>query len=211
MSRLLEIDPSKRVTISSISQHPWCMTPSQLTREQIPDALTQGMRAAGMMAVADPTFKDPNTTTFNYTLERSQRVFGESQWNTQWNAQESQFMRGTGNLTQGGDYDNVTTRFWLALSPADAFTLMNAFLVAELGAENVQANATNTALRVRKAAGQKSVNGTFLLRASDTYAASGQTLVSMRREKGSILHWRAFWWNTVRHAELDPYVVKGDA
>lgn len=32
---------------------------SQLRREQIPEALTQGMRSKGMMAVVDPTFKDP--------------------------------------------------------------------------------------------------------------------------------------------------------
>ena len=30
--------------------------PSQLSREQMADALTQGMRSNGMMAVADPTF-----------------------------------------------------------------------------------------------------------------------------------------------------------
>jgi hypothetical protein len=30
--------------------------PSQLNREQMADALTQGLRSTGMMAVADPTF-----------------------------------------------------------------------------------------------------------------------------------------------------------
>lgn len=113
--------------------------------------------------------------------------------------------------TQGGDYDNNTTRFWLALDAQDSFALLHEFLCSELGEENVQANSTHTALRVRKAAGQKSVSGAFVLRTSDTHAASGQTLVSMRREKGSILHWRSFWWNTVRHVELEQYVVKGDA
>lgn len=49
-----------------------------------------------MMAVADPTFKDPAAAA--YAVSRSQRVFGDSQWGSQWNAQESQFMRGTGNL-----------------------------------------------------------------------------------------------------------------
>jgi serine/threonine-protein kinase Chk1 len=69
------------------------MTPSQLTREQLPEALTQGLRSTGMMAVADPTFKDGS-----YAASRSQRVFGDSQWGSQWNQQESQFMRATGNL-----------------------------------------------------------------------------------------------------------------
>lgn len=65
---LLTVDPRKRLTIEGIKQHSWCMTcvlvsfkllttrPSQLTREQIPEALTQGMRTTGMMSVADPTF-----------------------------------------------------------------------------------------------------------------------------------------------------------
>lgn len=85
--------------------------------------------------------------------------------------------------TQGGDFDNVTTRFWLKLDPANAFTLLHEFLCAELEATNVQANSTGTAIRVRKAAGQKSVTGTFFIKSSDTHATSGQTLVSMRREK----------------------------
>lgn len=77
MCRMLDINPSKRLTISGLLTHPWCMTwvvlteavadptrPSQLSREQIPEALTQGMRASGMMAVADPTFKDPNAAAY---------------------------------------------------------------------------------------------------------------------------------------------------
>lgn len=79
--------------MAQLKQHSWCMTPSQLSREQLPEALTQGMRQSGMMAVADPTFKDAA-----YAASRAEKVFGESQWNTQWNAQESQFMRATGNL-----------------------------------------------------------------------------------------------------------------
>lgn len=94
-------------------------------------------------------------------------------------------MRGTGNLTQGGDFDNNTTRFWLALDPADAFALMQQYLVGLLEEHNVQVNAGRNAIRVHKAAGQKSVTGVFLLKASDTHAPSGQTLVSMRREKVS--------------------------
>lgn len=94
-------------------------------------------------------------------------------------------MRGTGNLTQGGDFDNNTTRFWLALEPQDAFELMNQYLVALLEEKNVQTNEERMAIRVHKAAGQKSVTGVFLLKASDTHAPSGQTLVSMRREKVS--------------------------
>lgn len=94
-------------------------------------------------------------------------------------------MRGTGNLTQGGDFDNNTTRFWLALEPADAFALLSQYLLGLLGEEHVQTNEAKAAIRVHKAAGQKSVTGVFLLKASDTHAPSGQTLVSMRREKVS--------------------------
>lgn len=39
-------------------------SPSQLTREQIPEALTQGMRQEGMMAIADPTFADPSAQAY---------------------------------------------------------------------------------------------------------------------------------------------------
>ncbi|EJT52536.1 hypothetical protein A1Q1_03668 [Trichosporon asahii var. asahii CBS 2479] len=127
----------------------------------------------------------PNIHTRRPSRLCRRRVFGNSQWSSQWNQQESQFMRGTGNLTQGGDFDNNTTRFWLALDPADAFALMQQYLVGLLEEHNVQVNAGRNAIRVHKAAGQKSVTGVFLLKASDTHAPSGQTLVSMRREKVS--------------------------
>ena len=97
-------------------------------------------------------------------------------------------------------------------------------LQVELEYRNVQANREQNAIRVLKAAGQKSVEGVFYLKASDTLAAEGHTLVNMMRskvccnqsvhrqadEKGSILHWRAFWWSIVRHRQIEPYVVKGD-
>jgi len=38
-------------------------------------------------------------------------------------------------------------------------------------------------IRVNKPAGQKSVQGAFVLKASDSHAAEGQTLVTMKRTK----------------------------
>lgn len=79
----MTIDPQKRLTTEGIKQHPWCMTcvsvpaalltssPSQLTREQLPEALTQGMRTSGMMSVADPTFNAGDQA--DYALECVQK------------------------------------------------------------------------------------------------------------------------------------------
>jgi serine/threonine-protein kinase Chk1 len=67
MLALLEVDPKKRITINGIKSHSWCMTPSQLSREQIPEALTQGLRQTGMMNIADPTFSDPNSLAYANT------------------------------------------------------------------------------------------------------------------------------------------------
>lgn len=92
----------------------------------------------------------------------------------------------------------------------DAFALLHAYLQPQLGEENIQVNDTQTAIRVYKPAGGKSVTGSFKFAASDTHAAEGQTLVSMRREKGSILQWRLFWWSVVRNPQIDRFVVRGD-
>jgi hypothetical protein len=89
-------------------------------------------------------------------------------------------------MTQSGDVHSTTTRFWLMLDTASAVQLLYTFLCGDLGAENVQLNQAQTAIRVRKAAGQKTVTGTFYFAASDTHAASGHTLVTMRREKVSL-------------------------
>lgn len=86
---LLTIEPEKRILVNDVPNHPWCMTwvlprsccrlffnslfprrdsvdprPSQLTREQLPEALTQGLRSTGMMAVADPTFRGPAAAAY---------------------------------------------------------------------------------------------------------------------------------------------------
>jgi hypothetical protein len=54
-----------------------------------------------------------------------------------------------------------------------------------VGETNVQASSNSTLIRVAKPAGAKSVQGTFILRANDSLAAQGQTLVVMKREKVS--------------------------
>jgi serine/threonine-protein kinase Chk1 len=102
----------------------------------------------------------------------------------------------------------VTTRFWLNIPPADAYELVRSYLATQLPDDCIQARGTY--IRVAKPAGGRSVRGTLLFQESDTHAPSGQTLVSMRREKGSILHWRAFWWAVVRAPQLDGYIVRGD-
>ncbi|WWD20357.1 hypothetical protein CI109_104833 [Kwoniella shandongensis] len=210
---MLTIDPKERITMEGIRSHPWCMTPSQLSREQIPEALTQGLRSTGMMAIADPTFSHGASQA--YAASRSQRVMTESQWGSQFNQQESQFMRMTGNITQSGDLNTSTTRFWLALPPSSALQLLQTYLQSELGQNNVQIQHSrsgngNGYIRVIKPAGGKSVQGVLVIKSSDSLAAEGQSLVNMRREKGSILHWRAFWWSIVRNQTIEQYVVKGD-
>lgn len=152
---------------------------------------------------------------------RSQRVLADSQWASQLNAQESQFLRGTGNITQAGDFNPSTTRFWLALSPDHSYQLLLAYLLEELGQENVSANPERCAIQVVKMAGAKSVEGTFVMRASESLAmdteggegqgqAQQQTMVNMRRARGSILHWRSFWWTVVRDQRIEGYVIRGD-
>ncbi|KAK1923636.1 kinase-like domain-containing protein [Papiliotrema laurentii] len=208
--RMLDINPETRITMDEIKAHPWCMTPSQLNREQMADALTQGLRSTGMMAVADPVFT--SSASQAYAASRSQRVMGESQWASQLNQQESQFMRATGNITQGGDFNNTTTRFWLALSPDQALQLLREYLLGELGEQNVRVDqrSNGPVLLVHKTAGNRSVTGSFAIRPDDSLSQSGHVLVNMRRAKGSILHWRAFWWSIVRDQRIEPYVVRGD-
>lgn len=103
----------------------------------------------------------------------------------------------------------MTTRFWLSLLPADAYELVRSYLATQLDEDGLQARGTY--IRIAKAAGGRSMRGTFLFQESNTHTPSGQTLVSMRREKGSILHWRAFWWTIVRAPQLDAYIVRGDS
>jgi hypothetical protein len=55
-------------------------------------------------------------------------------------------------------------------------------LQQECGAENVTPHPSGNAIRVAKAAGAKSVMGTFVIRSSDAIQG-GATLVSMKREK----------------------------
>ncbi|OCF42617.1 CAMK/CAMKL/CHK1 protein kinase [Kwoniella heveanensis CBS 569] len=212
---MLTIDPNQRITMEGIKGHPWSMTQSQLTREQIPEALTQGMRQSGMMAVADPTFASGPSQS--YAASRSQRVMNDSQWGSQLNPQESQFMRMTGNITQSGDLNTSTTRFWLQLTPSQAFQLLTQYLLSELEENCVQPVLSKRGdgtgyIRVKKAAGNKgsTIQGSLVIASSDAFAEEGQTLVIMRREKGSILHWKAFWWTIVRNQHIEQYVLRGE-
>ncbi|KAK6908880.1 hypothetical protein I203_102885 [Kwoniella mangroviensis CBS 8507] len=203
---MLTIDPSQRITMEGIKSHPWCMTPSQLRREQIPEALTQGMKQAGMMTVVDPVFN----STASQAYAASQRMKNESQWGSQFNQQESQFMRGTGNITQSGTYNTITTRFWLRLPLSQAFDVLLAYFRQELGEGNVQPSSDRTYLRVMKPAGAKTIQGRIVFESSDEFSQGGDTLVVMHRQKGSILQWKVFWWSVARSQLLEPYVIVGD-
>ncbi|OXH07458.1 hypothetical protein J010_04312 [Cryptococcus neoformans] len=157
---------------------------------------------------------------------------------TDWlNKEESQFMRGTGNIqayqtpkttwqTQSGDLMTITTRFWMALPPNEAFQILAAFLQSDVADANgsVRAVAAPSApgdsfsgshgaggvIKLHKAAGHQYVEGKVVVLPSDSLAAEGQSLVIMQRAKGSILHWRALWWSVVRANELQDYVIRGD-
>ncbi|WRT69745.1 uncharacterized protein IL334_006736 [Kwoniella shivajii] len=204
---MLNVDPNERITMSGIKSHSWCMTPSQLSREQIPEALTSGLVSSGMMKVADPIIS--NSASQAYAA--SQRVKNESQWGSQFNQQESQFMRMTGNITQSGALNTSTTRFWLRLTSSQSYQLLYSYLKEEVGESNIQSSAERGLIRINKPAGGKSVQGVFQIKDSDEFSQDGgQSSVNMKREKGSILHWRAFWWTIVRNGHIEPYVIRGD-
>ncbi|WWC92860.1 uncharacterized protein L201_007821 [Kwoniella dendrophila CBS 6074] len=201
---MLTINPNERITMQQIKTHPWSMTPSQLSREQIPDALTQGMRQKGMMDVINPSFSN------SQAYLSSQRAFNESQWGSQLNQQESQFMRMTGNITQSGSLNTTTTRFYLQLTPSQSFELLSAYMRQELGEEDVRLYSDKLDIGVRKAAGSRTVQGVISVRETEDLGQTGYSLVVMHRRKGSILHWKAFWWTVVRSQYLEQYVIRGD-
>lgn len=123
----------------------------------------------------------------------------------------------------------ITTRFWMALPPNEAFQILTAFFQSDVADANgsVRAVAAPSAapgdsfrgshgggeggvIKLHKAAGHRYVEGKVLVLPSDSLAAEGQSLVIMQRAKGSILHWRALWWSVVRANELQDYVIRGD-
>jgi serine/threonine-protein kinase Chk1 len=89
--------------------------------------------------------------------------------------------------THGGELNSTTTRFWLGLIPEQAAQLLHQFLVAELGEDNIRVQSTHDKITmfVNKSAGQKTVQGTFVIRSNDSIQAEGQTLVVMYRSKVS--------------------------
>ncbi|WWC65887.1 uncharacterized protein I303_108509 [Kwoniella dejecticola CBS 10117] len=204
---MLTIDPNERITMQGLKTHRWSMTPSQLRREQIPEALTLGMTQNGMMDVINPVFNNPASQAY----VASQRVKNESQWGSQFNQQESQFMRMTGNITQSGALQTITTRFWLNLNVQQSFELLSAYMKLELGQENVRANAQKLRIEVVKPAGAKTIRGTIIISEDTEFSQGELSLVLMRKgSNGSILHWKAFWWTVVRSQQLEPYIVRGD-
>ncbi len=59
LTGMLDVDPSQRMTISDIADHPWCMRPSQLAGSgpmALADKLTEGLRANGDLELASPNF-----------------------------------------------------------------------------------------------------------------------------------------------------------
>ncbi|WWC73629.1 uncharacterized protein I206_107601 [Kwoniella pini CBS 10737] len=204
---MLTIDPNERITMQGIKSHQWSMTPSQLRREQIPEALMLGMTQNGMMDIINPVVKNPASQAY----VASQRAKNESQWGSQFNQQESQFMRMTGNITQSGSLQTITTRFWLTLNVQQSFELLSAYFKQELGEQNVRLNPHKLRIEVVKPAGVKTVRGTIILSEDGDYGQGEMTTVIMRKgPNGSILHWKSFWWTVSMCPQLAPYLLRTD-
>lgn len=87
--------------------------------------------------------------------------------------------------TQGGLENSITTRFWLGLHVQHAAELLFAYLIDMLGASNVEWADEDIGIIVRKAAGNRTVYGTFIFTSNEAVTDGVGTLVVMKRTKVS--------------------------
>jgi molybdopterin biosynthesis enzyme len=85
---------------------------------------------------------------------------------------------------------STSTRFWLGLVPEQAAQLVHQVLVAEVGESNIRVRQTTNAISIQvvKPAGEKTIEGSFVIRSNSSIQAEGHTLVVMYRSKVRICY-----------------------
>ncbi|KAL0953478.1 hypothetical protein HGRIS_004708 [Hohenbuehelia grisea] len=218
---MLTIDPSRRLTLSDVRQHPWVMRPSQLEgrgAHELAEMLTQSLRMNGDMGYAAPDLasghgvnadEDEPMPTAGSQFTQSLMLFSQTQ--------------------SGARYTPHLTRFYASLGPSLLLQLIQESLAAmnvqykvpkqqpqrlqdpdAMDADDATITGQSECLRLRVGGydQRKVMFKGWVELEPFTYRGQQGTFCVMKRDEGSPISWRQLWKALVQSPAVDPHVLR---
>ncbi|TFK47430.1 Pkinase-domain-containing protein [Heliocybe sulcata] len=201
---LLNVDPTRRMTVPDIMQHPWYSRPSTIAAQgatALADHLTQPMRANGDYDIAAPD------VTMNMEMDGDQVMLSAAA-----NTQFTQSLLLFSQTQNGRRYNPHLTRFYCSIPPHELAPLIQESL------EGLGASCKSKPLEGRAAEVIKLRIGGYDFR-KEMY--KGSVVVErypynnmecsfcvMQRDQGSPISWRQLWKALVLSAKVEPHVLR---
>ncbi|KAH8814598.1 CAMK/CAMKL/CHK1 protein kinase [Flagelloscypha sp. PMI_526] len=196
LTGLLTVDPSQRLTIAQAQTHSFVLHPSQLSDDPrvLANRLTQGLKEAGDMDVANPNFgTDPDGDAMMQSGSLSQftqqlMLFSQSQ--------------------HGTKYDPYLTRFYARIPPLELMQLVHQSLTG-LGVTCREPEQQTTMLRLRVGGRdmRKLCFKGWVNIEPFMYGGSPGSFCSMQRDEGNPISWRQLWKALITSPDVKPYVI----
>ncbi|KAL4251189.1 protein kinase superfamily protein [Abortiporus biennis] len=205
---MLDIDPSRRMTMKEIFQHKWLSRPSQFARQgpgAIAERLTENLKAAGALDIATPDMESMDTD------EDGDQVMGTA------NTYKSQFTQSLLLFSQtqfGQRYTPHLTRFYASLGPGILATLiqeaLTSFGVKFKPPTQIKDGDRAGMLRMRIGGYDKRklmFKGVIELESFEYGDFSG-TFCLMHRDQGNPISWRQLWRSIIEYPAVNPHVLR---
>ncbi|KAM5543983.1 hypothetical protein V8D89_002600 [Ganoderma adspersum] len=221
---MLDLEPSHRMTLSDVAAHGWVMRPSQLASRgptAIAASLTEGLRTAGHMSIAEPSLaSDPDTA-----MDDGDDADGYRPHPAQTQFTQSLMLF---SQVQGGAryrYSPHLTRFFAALLPRALLPLVQEALaemgvkqnppkelLAEDGGEGDNDGDGEEVAMIRMRIGTKDrrkihMKGFVEIEEMRLEGYKGSFIV-FARDVGNPLEWRWMWKTLVEHPLISPHVYR---
>ncbi|KAA1472368.1 CAMK/CAMKL/CHK1 protein kinase [Dentipellis sp. KUC8613] len=207
--RLLDIDPTTRMSLQEARGHPWVIRPSQLVNrgpEALAEQLTQQIRDSGDLAIANPTLGSPTKQNED-----------DPMFSATHGSQFTQKLLLFSQTQHGTRYNPALTRFYASVPPSKLLPLIGQALDTlgikyKLGASS-GGNGRDSGKLVCRVGGVDNRKVMFkgwveIEPFSDANRASQDSFCVMKRDEGDPMSWRRLWKALVCSPEVDPYVLR---
>jgi len=207
---LLTVDPTKRMTLVDVYQHPWCLRPSQLAQQGVQalaDKLTEPLRMTGDLGYAMPAAL--NDVDMAVDADGDEIMLSATH--------QSQFTQSLLLFSQtqsGRRYTPHLTRFYASVAPPLLMSLIKESLEG-LGVKcKLNTKDTDTGnisiwrLRVGGYDRRKVMFKGWVEIELFGYSGKEGSFCIMQRDEGNPISWRQLWKALIKSDAVEPHVLR---
>ncbi|KAF8992340.1 CAMK/CAMKL/CHK1 protein kinase [Cyathus striatus] len=199
---MLTVDPSERMTLAEVFQHPWCLSPSQLANQPrtLADKLTASLRANGDLGLAAPDLsqnseKDDDGDTIMRSATRG--------------SQFTQTLMLFSQTQSGTRYTPHLTRFYASLGPTLLISLIKETLeLMGVSTKGPEEDGQKMRLRIGGWDARRVQFKGWVWVERFSYRDVEGSFCVFARDVGNPISWRKIWKSVILSPIVEPHVLR---